>query len=227
MAITTYAQLQSSLGWYANRDDLFSNITNFTPAAIDPAVQIAIAAAEDRIDKDIITKGGTKYSQTINNTLVTVGQSETLTMPTDFGIPETLFLTTDPYTEVKFYTPRDLFATWTSATVTGAPRGFTIIGTSTAYLRPVPDGVYNTRLIYKAKLTPLSSTNASNWLLVNGLRVYIAASMLELTIMLENEDKMGVWANNYSDAMDSFMGVDLQTRFATVTPVPRPQGNVA
>lgn len=215
------------VSWYANRDDLATAITNFSPAAIDTPVQMAIALAEQRADRDINSRGGIKYAQTVTNSLATAGSTETVTLPTDFRSADAFMLTTDPYQVLGQRTERDLFTTYTSATVTGYPEAFAVIGTNTAYLRPVPDGVYTTRLIYKAALTPLSSTNTSNWLLVNGLQIYLGASMLELALMFKNDDRTQFWKGYYDQAMDDFMGDDRQTRWAAVVPVARPPGVIA
>lgn len=227
MSLSTYAQLQSTISWYANRDDLFSAITNFSPASIDSAVQQAIALAETSVDRDINARGGIKYAETVINTLTTTANTETITLPTGYRSATAFMLTTDPYQVLSLKNAKDLFALYTSATVTGKPEAFAIVGTNTAYLRPVPDGTYSTRLIYKAALAALSDTNTSNWLLANAPQVYIGASMVELCIMLENDDRLQFWKGYYDQKMNDFMGDDRQTRWAAVDATPRPYGAIA
>lgn len=226
-SFSNYSQFQSVVSWYANRDDLFAAITNFSPAAIDSAVQIAIALAEQRVDRDINSRGGIKYSETVNNALVTTGAVETVTLPADFRSASAFMLTTDPFRVLKPMTATDLFSVYTSSTVTGYPEAYAVVGTNTAYLRPVPDGVYSSRLIYKAALAPLTSLNISNWLLANGPQIYLSATMLELSMMLENDDRLQFWKGNYDQCMDDFMGDDRQTRWAAVDATPRPYGAIA
>lgn len=227
MAIDSYAKLQSAVSWYANRDDLFAAITNFSPASIDSAVQQAIALGEITADFDINSRGGIKYAETVNNALVTVSQTETVTLPTDFRSVVAFMLTSDPFQILTQKNPKDLFGTYTSATVYGKPEAFAIVSTATAYLRYVPDGIYTMRLIYRAKLAALSSTNTSNWLLANAPHVYIAAAMVELCIMLENTDKLQFWKGYYDQKMNDFMGDDRQTRWTAVDATPRPYGAIA
>ena len=227
MAIDTYAKLQSAVSWYGNRDDLFSAITNFSPAAIDSGVQICIALAETSVDRDINSRGGIKYAETVTNALVTVATTETMALPADFRSASSFMLTTDPYNVLVPMTPNQLFATYTSATVTGKPTAYAVTGTATAYLRPVPDSAYTTRLIYKAALAGLSNANPSNWLLANAPQVYVAAAMVELAVMLENDSALVKWKGYYDQKLDDLMGDDRMTRWTGVNPTPQPYGYIA
>lgn len=227
MAIDTYAKLQSAVSWYANRDDLFAAITNFSPASIDSGIQIAIALAETSVDRDINSRGGIKYAETVANNLVTAANSETITLPADFRNASAFMLTTDPFRVLKVRSAVDLFGLYTSATITGPPEAYAVVGTNTAYLRPVPDSVYSTRLIYRAALAALSDANPSNWLLANAPHIYIGASMVELAIMLKNDDRLQFWKGYYDQKMNDFMGDDRQTRWAAVDATPRPLGAIA
>lgn len=227
MAIDSYAKLQSTVAWFGNRDDIFAAITNFSPAAIDSAAQIAIAFAEGILDTDINSRGGTKYAETVNNSLVTTGGTETVTLPSDFQQVVSFALTTDPYQVLKVKTPDDLFGTYPSVSATGKPEAYTIIGQNTAYLRYVPDNSYTLRLIYMAKLTPLSNTNTSNWLLANAPQLYTAAAMVQLCVMMENDDRLPTWQAAYTVALNNLMGTDRMTRWAGVNPTPQPVGLVA
>lgn len=223
----SYAQLQSSVSWYANRDDMFTAITNFSPAAIDSGVQISIALAETMADRDINSRGGIKYAETVNNALTATGGVETITLPSDFRSVSSFMLTTDPYRVLTPLSPNQLFSTYTSATVTGAPQAYAIVGTGTAYVRPVPDSSYTLRLIYKAALAGLSTANTSNWLLANAPQVYLSASMLQLSMMLENDAGVVKWKGFYDQALDDLMGDDRQTRWTGVNPTPVPYGYFA
>ena len=227
MTISTYTQLQSAVSWYANRDDLFPAITNFSPAAIDSGVQICIAMAETSVDRDINSRGGIKYSETVTNALTMTGGSETLTLPTDYRSVTSFMVTANPFKVLKFLTPNQLFGTYTSSTVTGIPEACAVVGTNTLYLRPVPDSSYPTRLIYKAALTPLSTSNPTNWLLTNAPQVYLGAAMVELAVMLENDGALVKWKGYYDQKMDDFMGDDRQTRWTGVNPTPQPFGAIA
>ncbi len=226
MAIDSYDKLQSTVSWFANRDDLFSAITNFSPAAIDSPVQIAIAFAETSVDLDINSRGGIKYAETLTNSLVTVAGQEYITLPADFRSASAFMLTSNPFQVLGVKSSKDLFSLYTSSTVTGAPEAYAMVGANTAYLRPVPDGIYTTRLIYKAKLAALSSSITSNWLLANAPQVYVGAAMVELCIMLENDDRLQFWKGYYDQKMDDFMGDDRQTRWTAVDATPRPVGNI-
>ncbi len=215
------------LAWYINRDDLTTAITNFSPASIDSAIDMVIALGEQTADRDINARGGIKYAETVTNSLVTAANTETITLPTDFRSASVFMLTTDPFQVLVSLNAKDLFATYTSSTVTGKPEAFAVVGTNTAYLRYVPDGIYTTRLIYKAALTPLSATNTSNWLLANGLQVLLGACMLELCMLLENEERLQFWKGYYDQKMNDFMGDDRMTRWTAVDARPNIYGAIA
>lgn len=226
-SFASYSQLQSTISWYANRDDLFAAITNFSPASIDSGIQIAITLAEAMVDRDINSRGGIKYSDTVINSLVLTAATETVTLPTDFRSVTSFMLTTDPFRVLIPMSPNQLFSTYTSATVTGFPVAYSVIGTNTAYLRPLPDSSYQVRLIYKAALAALSAANTSNWLLVNAPQVYLSASMMQLAMMLENDTALVKWKGYYDQALDDLMGDDRQTRWTGVNPTPQPYGYIA
>ncbi len=228
MSIDSYSKLQSAVAWYSNRDDIFAAITNFSPAAIDSAIQIAIASAEVGIDADIASRGGIKYAETVNNSLSTTGAVEFVALPAGFKSVKSFMLTTTPFRVLTPKTPNDLFGLYPNRSLTGYPEAFAIVGSSTAYFGPVPDGSYTLRLIYNASLVSvaLSSTNASNWLLANNFMLYIDRAMYELCIMMENDERLQFWKGKYDQDMDDFMGDDRMTRWTAVDATPRPIGSI-
>ncbi len=228
MSIDTYAKLQSAVAWYANRDDLFAAITTFSPAAIDSAVQIAIAAAEVTVDADIASRGGIKYAETVSNALTATANVETVAMPAGFKSAKAFMITSSP--PYQILTPKnspELFALYPDI-VPGKPAAYSIVGQSTAYLRPIPDTTYNLRLIYNSSLVSvaLSNTNTSNWLLANNFIVYLGAAMVELCIMLENDQRLQFWKGYYDQKVSDMMGDDRMTRWTAVDATPRPIGSI-
>lgn len=65
---------------------------------------------------------------------------------------------------------------WPNATATGAPQNYAILNDLTCILGPVPDAPYKAEFYGVFQLTPISSTNPTNWISINMPDVLIAAS---------------------------------------------------
>ena len=226
MAIDTYDKLQAAVADTVNRDDLSATVTEFSPTQIDGAIKRAIAYAEKALQRDIVARGGTKHMETVNTALLTTAGQETLSLPDGFLGARVLAIATDPMRVLEFVDPNTLFAQYPSAT-TGTPEKYTLIGASTAYVRPIPERAYPVRLIYTAALPALSATQTTNWLLINAPDLYIAAAMLELCIYLENDERLQFWKMYYDERLSALMGDDRNSRWAAVPTKPNLQVAIA
>ncbi len=226
MSIDSYAKLQSAIADTVNRDDLAADVTAFSPAQIDGAIKRSIEYATHALTRNIISRGGIKHMETVSNALVTGVGSETLTLPTDFAGVRAFYLNNSGIVILEFVDPTTLWTQYPSST-TGQPQKYTIIGTNTAYLRPIPDTTYTTRLVYYAKIPALSDSNTSNWVLVNAPDVYIGQSMVELCLYLENDDRLQFWKGYTDERLNDLMGDDRNVRWAAVPSKPNLQVSIA
>ncbi len=226
MAIDTYDKLQAAVADTVNRDDLSAVVDSFSPTQIDSAIKRAIAYAEKSIQRDLVARGGIKHMESVNHALTPTTGVETLALPADFLGARVLAISGDPMRVLEFVDPNTLFTQYPSA-MTGRPEKYTIVGATTAYFRPTPERSYTLRLIYTAALPALSSTQASNWLLTHAPDLYIAASMLELCIYLENDDRLQFWKMYYDERMTALMGDDRNSRWAAVPTKPNLQVAIA
>jgi hypothetical protein len=222
MPIDTYNKLQAAIADTVNRDDLSADVTSFSPAQIDGAIKRAIAYAEKAIQRDIVARGGTKHMETVKNSLITTAGQETVSLPSDFLGARVLAVTGDPTRVLEFVDPNTLFIQYPNA-ATGEPEKYTIIGTNTAYVRPVPDRAYALRLIYTAAIPALSAEQTYNWLLLNAPDLYIGAAMLELCIYLENDDRLQFWKMYYDERLNALLGDDRNSRWSAVPVKPSVQ----
>lgn len=80
------------------------------------------------------------------------------------------------------------------------------VGASQHYLRfaPEPSGTYALRMTYEAELTNLSATNTSNWLLEQAPDLYLWASLSAAEGFLQEDQRVGLWKNEYEQAADEF-----------------------
>jgi len=90
-------------------------------------------------------------------------------------------------------------------------------------LYPTPNATTDFELLYYQKLPALSSSNADNWLLLEAPDVYLYGALLHSAPYLSEDERVGVWAQMYSaaiqrlnqvseDAMFSGSGLTLKVR---------------
>jgi len=226
MAIDTYAKLQAAVGDTANRDDMFADVTAYSPSTIDGMVKRAIANATAGIQRDLVSRGGNKNMESLTSSLTTALGVEYMDFPTDFAGARTFLIATDPVQILEFVDPTTLFTQYPNAT-TGKPEKYTIVGTNRAYMRPIPDASYATKLIYTQQIPALSTTNTTNWVLTYHPDIYVERSMMEISIFLENDDRLQYWKGYYDQNVNDLMGDDRNVRWAAVPTKPNLQVSIA
>ena len=189
MALTTYTELKASIGDWLNRTDLTSAIPDF------------ISLAEAQIERQLRTR------QMITRSTANFS-TEYGAVPDDFLETKSLKLTsTNPVTPLVFQTIDaldDLLRTYSSAS---RPKYFGIVG-GQIRLVPAPDATYTTELVYYAKLTKLSSTVATNWLLTSSPDIYLYGSLLQAAPYLQDDARIPVWSNLYDRALTDVQTAD-------------------
>ena len=187
MALTTYAELKTSIGDWLNRSDLTSVIPDF------------ISLAEAQIERTLrarqmIVRANASFDAQYG------------AVPADFLETKSLKLTsTNPQTPLEFLSIDALDQKAAEYTASGKPRFFGVVGGQLRIV-PTPDSTYTTELTYYAKLSKLSSTNTSNWLLASSPDIYMYGSLLQAAPYLQDDARIQVWATLYERAL-----TDLQT----------------
>lgn len=226
MAINTYIKLRAAVADTANRDDLSADVTAFESTTIDGMIKRAVANATAAIQRDLVSRGGHKNMEAVDTSLTFTAGTETLSFPSDFAGHRSFIITSNPIRVLEFVDPTTLRTQYPSA-ATGQPEKFAIVGTRTAYARPVPDSAYTTELIYYQALSALSADSDTNWLLTSHPDVYVAAAMIELCIYLENDDRLQYWKGHYDQKVNDLMGDDRNVRWAAVPVKPNLQVAIA
>ena len=117
MSIETYNELQAHLADTINRTGLSDAVTTFSPSALDSQIVRAISLAEQRVQNDLMSRGGISHMETVDDTKDTVAGTETVTMPTGFLGLRSMVVTTNPYTILQGYGDiNSLFNTFPSTT---------------------------------------------------------------------------------------------------------------
>jgi len=187
MALSTYAELKTSIGDWLNRSDLTSVIPDF------------ISLAEAQIERTLrarqmIVRANASFDAQYG------------AVPSDFLETKSLKLTsTNPQTPLEFLSIDALDQKAAEYTASGKPKFFGVVGGQLRIV-PTPDATYTTELTYYAKLAKLSSSNTTNWLLTSSPDIYLYGSLLQAAPYLQDDARIQTWATLYERALN-----DLQT----------------
>ena len=182
MALDTFANLNTSIANYLNRDDLTSYIPDF------------ISLAEARHGRDLRLR----IMESVATATATSGTNY-LALPTNFLEFRYVALNTTPKIVLRYMSPFELTRNY-GGTTSGEPVYMTLIG-ERLYFGPTPDSNYSIEWAYYAKPTALSDSNTSNAILTNHPDLYLYASLLESAPFLMQDERLGTWAELYREAV--------------------------
>ena len=174
MAISTYAELQSAVADFLNRDDLTAVIPTF------------ISLAEAELNRKF------RAAEMVTRATLTVN-SEYLSKPADWKETIRYQLNTNPITVLEFVSPEEALIQKTKYSAPGQPLFFANIGTQYQHV-PAPDTSYTAELTYYAKLPSLSDSNTTNWLLTNNPDIYLYATLIQSAPYIKEDERLPVWA---------------------------------
>jgi len=189
MALSTYTELKTSIGDWLNRSDLTSVIPDF------------ISLAEAQVERTLRTR------QMIVRANASF-DAEYGAVPSDFLETKSLKLTsTNPQTPLEFLSIDALDNKAAEYTGSGKPRFFGVVGGQFRIV-PTPDATYTTELTYYAKLTKLSSSVATNWLLTANPDIYLYGALLQAAPYLQDDARIQTWATLYERALNDSQTAD-------------------
>jgi len=195
MAITTYAELQTSIANWLNRDDLTSVIPDF------------ISLTEAGINRDL------RHYRMINRVDATL-DSRYVQMPTDWMETVRFSITSGNTYKIELVSRDDMLEyRQNTADVSGRPRFYANIG-DTIEVFPTPDAEYQMQLQYYAKTPALSNTNTANWLLTAAPDIYLYGALVQSAPYLNDDARIQTWAALYQSVLDSLQKASDDTRFA-------------
>jgi len=183
MAITTYAELQTSIGNWINRADLTDRIPEF------------IDLAEANFNRDLRHR-----DMETTTTLNTVAGTSTLSLPSDYLETRALVNQTTPKVVLEYMTVVQLDTAHAIA-VSGQPYNYTIVGNNFR-LGPTPDAIYNLELTYYQRIPALSDANTTNWLLTNHPDAYLFGALVEAEPYLKNDERLPVWGSKLQRSIE-------------------------
>ena len=195
MAITTYAELQSSIANWLNRDDLTAITPDF------------ISLAEAGINRDL------RHYRMINRVDATL-DSRYVQMPADWLETVRFGITSGATQRIELISRDDMLEyRQKNNDIAGVPRFYANIG-DTIEVFPTPDAEYQMQLQYYAKTPALSDSNVKNWLLSEAPDIYLYGALVQAAPYLNDDARVQTWAALYSAALQSLQKASDDTRFA-------------
>jgi len=202
MAISTYAQLKTSIASWLDRTDLTDKIPEF----------IALAESRHRRDFKIRRMETRVTASTIINT-------EYYTLPENYVAMRNIQLNTETKTALEYLTPEQMDRVRAGST-TGKPKAYSIIGND-IQLRPIPDAIYEIEILYFKHFTSLSDSNTTNDMLTYHPDIYLYAALVEAEPYLNNDKRIQTWAAFYDRAKKDLIDTNERDRHSGVAPTTR------
>ena len=194
MALTTYAELQSAIADFLNRDDLTSVIPTF--------ITLAEADMKRRIRHWRMEKRSTAVLDTQYSAL-----------PTDFIEPIRLQVTDTAPSQLELINMSEMIDRRNLQNDTaGRPLYYTIIdGAIEVY--PTPDSNYTLEMVYYSAFDALSASIASNWILQRHPDVYLYGALAHSAPYLGEVARTAIWAGLLQNALAGIMEDDQKAKY--------------
>lgn len=195
MAITTYTELKAAVADFLNRDDLTSVIPTF------------ISLAESSINRDVRHYKMENLSQASTS-------NKFLVKPADWveniklGIVNSGYRPLELVSQAEIGNLRRMYADRI-----GEPRYY-IMSENAYELFPTPDGEYELELLYYQKISSLSDSNASNWLLEDAPDVYLYGSLIHSAPYLKDDARTAIFSQMYAAAVMQLNSASGKAKFS-------------
>ncbi len=73
---------------------------------------------------------------------------------------------------------------------------------------PTPDDDYSYEVLYYERIQPLDSSNQTNWFTIYAPQALLYGSLLQAMPFLKNDERMGMWQQQYDAIMQTLMNED-------------------
>ena len=193
MAIGTYAELQTAVANWLDRDDLTARIPEF------------IALAEARFNRVLRLR-----SMESKQTASTIAAQRNYNLPASYIQMRNFQLNTSPITTLSYVTPEIYDRLW-GGSQGGTPKFYTIVADEIS-LGPVPGSVITMEMLFYKRFTDLSDAAPTNWLLTNAPDIYLYGSMLEAEPFIMNDERVSLWSSALSEAVSQIQEQDNKDR---------------
>tara|TARA_R110002073_G_scaffold64242_2_gene161007 strand:+ start:1445 stop:2068 length:624 start_codon:yes stop_codon:yes gene_type:complete len=194
MAITTYAELKTSITDFLNRDDL----TTVTPTFISLAeADMQRRVRHWRQEKRSNANLNSRYSDVPGDFLEVIR----------FGVTGDNNSTLEMISQSQMLDRR-----MQNGNTSGSPRYYALTA-GEIELFPSPSAITSTELYYYSKIDPLSDSTASNWMLANHPDAYLYGSLVHSAPYLSDDSRITMWAALYQAAIDAINAESESVKF--------------
>jgi hypothetical protein len=194
MAITTYAELQSSIADFLNRDDLASVTTSFISLA---EADMQRRLRHWRMEKRSTAELDTQYSA----------------IPADFVEVIRFYITSGDTKPLELISQGELLDRKAKSLNTSGAPAYYAITAGEIEVYPAPDGTYDVELYYIASIPALSDSNTSNWLLERYPDAYLYGALVHSAPYLKDDARVQVFAALYQNAIDAINAESERSKF--------------
>jgi len=193
MAISTYAELQTAVANWLDRDDLTDRIPEF------------IALAEARMNRVLrIRLMESKY------TASTAAAQRNYALPPGYIQMRNLQINTTPIRPCQYVTP-EIYDRLYGSTLTGTPEIYTIVANE-IQLGPIPSGVQTIEMLFYKKISALSVTNTTEAMLTDNPDIYLYGALLEAEPFIMNDERAPLWSQGFQQAVTDLQEQDNKDR---------------
>jgi hypothetical protein len=208
VSLSTYTELKSAVADWLNRvgqTELEARAGDF------------ILLFESLFDKQDIRhpKSSVRATATVTG--------EYTALPTDFLEMQRLRTTggSAGWTTHRYVTPEELEDDKALNQSSDRPHLFTVDGNE-IQIRPYSaSGTYTLEMLYWAKLTKLSGSVASNWLLVEAPEAYLFGALCEATPFIRDDERVALWTAKRDQAVASLRAAAERAALTSGTLKPR------
>jgi hypothetical protein len=194
MAITTYAELKSSIANWLNRDDLTAVIPDF------------ISLAEAKMDREVRHWHMEKRSTASLD-------SQYSAIPPDFVEIIRFQITSGETKPLELINQQQLLMEKARRNNTSGSPSYYAFTAGEIEIFPVPDGSYDVELYYYSSIPPLSDSNTSNWVLQDYQDAYLYGALIHSAPYLKDDSRTQIWAALYQSAIDAINAESESSKF--------------
>lgn len=195
MSFSDYSSLQTSVASFMARADLTANIPDF------------VTLFETEANRRLRTR-----QQEVTQS--TTPSSGSFPLPSDYLTWKTLKWNGNGASKSLDFVQQSEFIDRFPDAPSAEPEVFTVYGTTDAVgkinIMPTDPGVLS--FTYYQKVTSLSTSNTSNWLLAAYPDVYLAGTMTEACVFTKDYDTAAIWKTRRDDFIDKIIELDKQAR---------------
>ena len=192
MALSTFAELKSSIADWLNRDDLTSVIPDFITLA---EAQMNRSIRHWRMEKRVETTLDEQYEN----------------LPSDFL--ETLELTLTDGDMLTLIATADMQRRKRDSVTSGKPKYYRVSSDQFEFY-PAPDSSYTLSLQYYGKTPALSDSNTSNWILEYAPDLYLYGSLLQAAPYLGDDVRVQTWGALYGSALQAIEQENMTAKYS-------------